>query len=172
MLVGIKPIERDALRHSVDQRELFAVIDATGSPEVPLLARRLGGEDATSLFAGTEREDYWAVAPYLVRVDGTTLDWLLADALDRCVLLKAAGWRELVQHLKDLLMVVLPDGKRWLFRYYDPRVLPAFLGTCDAEQIAEVFGPIRAFIVGRPVSPADHAKRLELQVIEPYTRLS
>ena len=32
-----------------------------------------------------------------------------------------------------------------LFRYYDPRVLRAYLPTCDESELRAVFGPIRAF---------------------------
>jgi hypothetical protein len=32
-----------------------------------------------------------------------------------------------------------------VFRYYDPRVLRVYLPTCNAEELATVFGPIETF---------------------------
>ena len=41
------------------------------------------------------------------------------------------------------LLWVRDEGQRQLyFRFYDPRVLPVFLPTCDAEQRRQVFGPV------------------------------
>ena len=31
------------------------------------------------------------------------------------------------------------------FRYYDPRVLRAYLPTCNSEELRTVFGPIECF---------------------------
>ena len=34
-----------------------------------------------------------------------------------------------------------------LFRFYDPAILRAFLPTCDASQLAAMFGPIEAYLI-------------------------
>ena len=46
------------------------------------------------------------------------------------------------RHFRRLLRVTGPGGKLLLFRYYDPRVLAAFLPTTDARQRAQIFGPL------------------------------
>jgi hypothetical protein len=54
------------------------------------------------------------------------------------------------KHLRRLLMVKLDDGGRRLyFRFYDPRVLRAFLPTCSVRQDEEMFGDrdIHSFLV-------------------------
>ena len=43
-------------------------------------------------------------------------------------------------------MVYGPDLEPLYFRYYDPRVLRAWLPTCDPAQLAEFFGPVEFFI--------------------------
>ena len=39
------------------------------------------------------------------------------------------------------------DGREMYFRFYDPRVLGAFLPTCSAEQIRQMFGPVSSYLV-------------------------
>ncbi|HEY2399507.1 MAG TPA: S1 RNA-binding domain-containing protein, partial [Steroidobacteraceae bacterium] len=39
------------------------------------------------------------------------------------------------------------QGKRLLFRFYDPRVLRPFLPSCEAGQMREMFGPVEHFAV-------------------------
>lgn len=47
-------------------------------------------------------------------------------------------------HLRKLLTVQAEDGRRLLFRYFDPRVLRAYLPTCTPAELAQVFGPVSA----------------------------
>lgn len=44
------------------------------------------------------------------------------------------------KQLRKNLRVALPSGKRVMFRYYDPRVLRAFLPTCSESQISHLMG--------------------------------
>ena len=38
-------------------------------------------------------------------------------------------------------------GQEYFFRYYDPRVLRAFLSVCRAEEINAFFGPVVCYLV-------------------------
>jgi len=58
-----------------------------------------------------------------------------------------AGMQRLRRHFRDLLVVRDEKGKRLMFRYYDPRVLRAYLPTCYPEELRAVFGPVSIFIV-------------------------
>lgn len=101
------------------------------------------------LFAGTLPETVERVAPYLIE--------MRAD--DSFTELMLSGWgrsfgvylecdrplAELRHHLRTFLTVTDPTGAKMLFRYYDPRVLRAYLPTCDGDELRTVFGPIRAF---------------------------
>lgn len=51
------------------------------------------------------------------------------------------------RHFRTFMVVRGPTGKRLIFRWYDPRVLRAYLPTCTAEELRAVFGPIHAFVV-------------------------
>jgi len=44
------------------------------------------------------------------------------------------------QHFRRFITVHDESGKPLLFRYYDPRVLRTFLPTCNAKELAEIFG--------------------------------
>jgi hypothetical protein len=59
---------------------------------------------------------------------------------------------ELRQHLRRFLVVELPDGERWKFRFYDPRILPIYLSHCEEWELRKFFGPVRGFGV-----PFEHA---------------
>jgi hypothetical protein len=44
-------------------------------------------------------------------------------------------------------MVYSPEAKPMYFRYYDPRVLRIYLPTCNAQELATVFGPVTSFVL-------------------------
>jgi hypothetical protein len=50
--------------------------------------------------------------------------------------------KRLRHHLRTLLVVKSWSGERMLFRYYDPRVLRAYLPTCTSDELRTVFGPV------------------------------
>jgi hypothetical protein len=52
---------------------------------------------------------------------------------------------KLRRHLREFLIVRGPQGQRMAFRYYDPRVLRAYLPTCNSGELRTVFGPIESF---------------------------
>ncbi len=61
-------------------------------------------------------------------------------------------------------------GRILVFRFYDPRVLRAYLPTCTAEEIAQFFGPISHFAAesadGRQVITYGHPHgRLDVRMV-------
>jgi hypothetical protein len=44
-----------------------------------------------------------------------------------------------------LLVVEGIDAKPMYFFFYDPRVLPPFIETCDEEELEELYGPVMAY---------------------------
>jgi hypothetical protein len=143
-----EPTSLDQLHRFASNGYLFALLDATDQILVPHKAKLLGPTKAVSLFTGTANEWYWAVAPYLFQVDSELLDWI-AEKLWKepwgIFAMSKASLEDLRVHFKKFLMVKLPDGKQWLFRYYDPRILQAYLPTCEPWELQKFFGPVRAF---------------------------
>jgi hypothetical protein len=58
-----------------------------------------------------------------------------------------ADFQSARRHFRDLLTVRDPSGQLLMFRYYDPRVLRAYLPTCLPGELRAVFGPADMFIV-------------------------
>jgi hypothetical protein len=146
----------DELRALAEAGRLYAVIDACDTPAVPEKARELGEERAVSLYRGSADEMYWAFAPYLFAVDGELLDWIVAELWAEPWGIFAVADEDLEavrRHFRRFLLVQSPDGEQWYFRFYDPRVLPTFLQASTAEEIAELFGTLSAYVVNPLGSP-------------------
>ncbi|HEX8675325.1 MAG TPA: DUF4123 domain-containing protein [Longimicrobium sp.] len=140
-------VEAAQFRRYADAGELYAIIDACDRADVPPRAWERGAR-AASLFAGTEDAALWAIAPYLFEADAELLEWIAetraADAWGVFVVADC-GLEALASHLRELLLVRSPNGERMRFRFYDPRVLPGQLESCDADALRGFFGPARAF---------------------------
>ncbi|RYD38876.1 MAG: DUF4123 domain-containing protein, partial [Verrucomicrobiaceae bacterium] len=113
------------------------------------------------LYAGELEEDVEEVAPYLIRLehDHPYTLWLLENIKSKPwgIFCKAPSTlREMRKHFRKFLIVKGPEGKNLYFRYYDPRVLPTFLPTCEQGQRAEFFGPVNSYLTinerGEPFS--------------------
>jgi hypothetical protein len=90
------------------------------------------------------------VAPYLLQLSP-------ADADTQRFLTRAWGrnWgifftsgtspKLLLKHLRSLLRVRMPNGDVTMFRFYDPRVLRAYLPSCTEDEKERLFGPLNAF---------------------------
>lgn len=126
---------------------LYAILDACNEARVPPKIVELG-ERAVSLYRGRAERDYSEFAPYLVRVDESLLDWIIKTLSAEPWGLFAVADVELAivrNHFRRFLTVEGPHGKRMLFRFYDPRVLPTFLQSCTDEEARSFFGVIKAF---------------------------
>lgn len=92
------------------------------------------------------------VAPWLVLLRRTPL--VLSSTFQRvwnhnsAILMRSeADFEELRRHLRRFLRARLPDGRKALFRFYDPRVLRAFLSASSRDEIIELHGPIFSFLI-------------------------
>jgi hypothetical protein len=129
----------------------YALLDAARSPQIlPLLKKAPGG--CRSLYQGKQERELGSYAPYLVKVapgDPWTRD-LLRHGWGQSwgvFLVAPAGEEEVRLRLRRLLYV-RDDRQRMLyFRFYDPRVLRAFLPACTTEQAAYFFGPIQGYLL-------------------------
>ncbi|MFT5326844.1 MAG: hypothetical protein ACI8P0_004727, partial [Planctomycetaceae bacterium] len=147
----VESIPAQELADRLDLGDWYFVLDACDEPAVPELAKQLGSDLAVSLYRGWAETYYWALAPYLVRADATLYQWVEENLSGKpwgVALKSSADLPTVRKHLRRFLQVQLPDQRKVLFRFYDPRPLPAFLGSSSSEQLSAFFGPIEA--VGCP----------------------
>ena len=126
--------------------DIWAVLDCARDPQMWWMI------DKSSLlheclYAGTLSLQLERAAPYLVQLEFD--DERTIRLLDRgwgnnwgILLRTGMSLHALKTHLRRLLLVRVPGGKQLAFRYYDPRVMRAFLPTCAPSQLEEVFGSI------------------------------
>ena len=50
------------------------------------------------------------------------------------------------RHLRKFYLAVLPDGRKVLFRWWDPRVFRVYLPTCGADDLKSWFEEVDEFI--------------------------
>ena len=135
-------------RDSLPDQRWYAVIDAAQDVSMPkrALAAKLRVQ---SLYAGRLGALLDDVAPHLVELplDSEFTAWLLARWTRNVgVLMQTpAAFDDVRKHLRRMLMVKDEAGKRYRFRFYDPRVLRAFLPVCDVRESADFFGPVQRF---------------------------
>ncbi|MDQ2647853.1 MAG: DUF4123 domain-containing protein [Myxococcota bacterium] len=109
--------------HTVEYESLFSgPIGWSLRAASPLIARLVPGEDFTRQLIA----EGWGRAWGIYLASSSTL----------------LGVR---RHLRTLLRVRMDTGQKCYFRYYDPRVLRAFLPTSTPEQLRQIFGPITRF---------------------------
>jgi hypothetical protein len=144
-----EPARCEELEALARKRSLRAVLEAVGAPEVPEKADHLGPERAVSLWKGMPEEKNWALAPYLLEVDGEVLAWI------RGTLWSAASWgillesarpvEDLRRHFRQWVVVEDPNGDEMLFRFHDALVLKTFLDSATVEETKDFFGPVTRY---------------------------
>ncbi len=152
-LVSAEIVPLSDLQKLASQRQLYAILDACDAPAVPPKVKELGEENGVSLYRGEAEEDYWAIAPYLVRVDASVLDWIVATMWEQpwgIFVIANSNLENFRTHFRKFLTVQMPDGEKVYFRFYDPRVIQQFLPTCNDAELGEFFGSIQKFGCGLP----------------------
>jgi Domain of unknown function (DUF4123) len=154
-MLSQREISEEHLGQLADGGHLFAVIDACGCHQgvMEKACHEPGPSKAICLFQGTYMAGYDAVAPYLFSVERRLLEWI-ENNLEKeswgIFVLAKASLMELQGHMRRFLLALLPDQHKWFFRYYDPRILRAYLPTCNAAELHMFFGPIRGFAARSP----------------------
>ena len=146
---GQKPtVTEGLLDNSVSAAAWFAVLDAAKDSTLPGQASAAGAR-TESLYAGEIGAGYAHVAPHLVALDpkgefGARLFSQWGRSLG-ILLQSSASFDEVRTHLRKYLLVKDEGGARCRFRFYDPRVLRAFLPVCTSEEATQFFGPVARF---------------------------
>lgn len=127
----------------------WALLDLArdGAIQAALLQSRL---EFLCLYSGPLPRALETVAPHMVELPpGHRLaDRLLGDGAGRSwgVFVRTADPVNLRHHLRKFLKVRSEAGRTLLFRYYDPRVLRAWLPTCRTDELRQFFGPVSAWL--------------------------
>lgn len=129
----------------------YAILDGARDPRIFDMAVT-GGAPYECLYAGNLPYELAEVAPYLVRLRSD--DPLTGELLDACwgdswgvFLHSRAPLETLRRHFRRFLRVQTEDGRKLVFRYYDPRVLRVYLPTCTETELDTFFGPVDRFLV-------------------------
>jgi hypothetical protein len=147
-------IERDR----APGERIYAIIDAARDPHLARSGFEQFELERYSLFPTRTSPQMAAVAPYLVPVpfapkypfaeSGFFDLWASRFGGSAGVLLgSAAELRDVWEHLQDAFLVTDEAGSEFYFRYYDPRVLRAFLPSLEGAEARQFFGPVRRFYV-------------------------
>ncbi|MGZ5443996.1 MAG: DUF4123 domain-containing protein [Thermoanaerobaculia bacterium] len=127
----------------------FALIDAAADDTIfPALVA--ADCEWLCLYRGNAAVSMAEVAPYLVQLDPYTrfTSWLFDRGWGKSWAVFAIApvpIERLQTHFRRLLMAHLPDGRNVFFRFYDPRVLRAYLPTCTDDELRTVFGPVARY---------------------------
>jgi hypothetical protein len=123
---------------------LWAVLDAARDERIYDLVSRCYLEKCC-LLAGDLVPQLERSAPHLVQIsphDSVTDSLLMLGWGDAWGIFVRSDTsiQTLRRHLRTLLRVKDESGRYLLFRYYDPRVLRAFLPTCRPAELKTIFG--------------------------------
>jgi hypothetical protein len=129
---------------------VWAVLDAARDERIytALMFSRL---EYICLYSGNLPDALKRTAPYLIELGPTYT--FTRPLIDRCwgngwgVFLRIGDASNLRHHLRSFLRVQDESGRRLIFRYYDPRVLRAYLPTCNTEELNALFGPVDSYLV-------------------------
>ena len=146
-----QPSSPEQLHQFAEAGFLYAITDGAGEPLLTAMLRDLGQSHACPvLIPGAAQQE---LIPYIVAVDALLLEWLRQTVWPRpwgVFALAKSDLASLAQHFARFLLVTMPDGDQWFFRFYDPRVLGIYLPNCSPEELSSFCGPVRAFAIPHP----------------------
>jgi hypothetical protein len=145
------------------ERRVYALLDGARAPEIEHLVKT-SGADHRCLYAGTLAPELAAVAPYLVHLvrESPATQVVLERAVGAAwgvFVVAYEGIETLRRHFRRFLRVRTESDEPLLFRFYDPRVLRAYLPTCTAIELEEIFGPAEELFYDAPAPNAVIAAR-------------
>lgn len=132
---------------------VYAIVDACQAPDLVSVAKTTFGQLPRMLFKGaaaaaTEIE---TVAPFLISVDlknDFIEQWAAIWGSNAGLLfISSAQPRSIFRHLREIFVVKNESDQEYFFRFYDPRVLRAYLPTCTYQEIALFFGPLTSILI-------------------------
>lgn len=138
-------------RADAQPARVWAIVDGARDLRVYSTVTQPGAR-AICLYGDDVPNQLARVAPWLVPVPpessfGSVLATIGRNVAWGVMLRSDADRTAVAEHFAGLLRAMIPGGRTVLFRFYDPRVLRAYLPTCTAQELAQVFGPNEAFLI-------------------------
>lgn len=104
------------------------------------------------LFRGKLTADMAEVAPYLVRLEENHpfSEWVIKNSSGRhwgVFFSSMFDERKLRRKFRNMLDAMLPDGRKVMFRYYDPRIFNVYLSSCKISELEAMFDRIDNYFV-------------------------
>jgi hypothetical protein len=142
-----------ALLYGAGER-VWAILDAAREDRIPAFLEASDAEHV-SLFEGPRARDLKSVAPFLAMVPNGSriLRILLREGWGKSwgVYFTCSGsMPDLRRHLQQFLSMQDAAGRRYIYRFYDPRVLRSTLPTTLGYERIRFFGPIARFVLEDP----------------------
>lgn len=164
MASALSPAQQKAALWADPGVRVHAVIDGLVMPGLP---ERLAAADVLGwdcLARGALEADAAQRAPYLVdlREGSPFTDWLVFEATAGfpgwgLLLVSRQALLPMRQHCRDLSEVMLPDGSRREWRWYDPQVFEAVVASLSPGQLDDVFAHGVTVVIPTPAVWTWHA---------------
>ena len=134
-----------------DGQTLYAVLDGASIPDL-LPKLHSGPRQFYSLLPGNLGKELAAAAPYVAELlPGADLTrWLINEGWGQhwgIYAFSPAGILDVRKHFRGLFEVQDTQGKKFFFRYFDPRVFRAYLPTCTPAELNTVFGSMDQYLM-------------------------
>lgn len=133
-----------------DAPSVWALLDLARDRRIyaALLESRM---ESLCLYSGRLPRQLELAAPHMVELlPGHALVHRLLDegwGQSWGIFVKISDPTSLRRHLRRLLTVLDEAGRKLIFRFYDPRVLRAYLPTCRRDELVQVFGPVTSYLM-------------------------
>jgi hypothetical protein len=136
---------------STPGEKVYAVVDGAQDPRIQSLVRQ-SKRPWECLYAGVIGRELAEVAPYLVHLgrDDPFTERVVEEGWGKSWGFFATSGAELEvlrRHFRRFVRARLENGKTVLFRFYDPRVLRAYLPTCSRTELETFFGPLSRIVL-------------------------
>ena len=144
-------LEREPLQ---PEEQLFAVLGNACEYAALAAWQQARGGSPSAIWAGSEYADWQEVMPYaaVVAVDSSFLDWVAECASEDWgwLAVSSCPLATVVDHLRSLTKVILPEGQAVFFRFWDGTYLLPVLQALGSQagQVIPVFR--RYWINGQP----------------------
>lgn len=139
-----------------DTQPVFALLDGARDRRIEPMVR-LSKRQYRCLYSGVLTPRLSAAAPYLIFLarDSAFTRELIDSAWGRhwgvfVIAERDTTDEQLRRHFRKFLKVRDEDDRVYLFRYYDPRVLGAYVNACTPMERSSFFGPVNRFVTDAP----------------------